>query len=156
MTINFKLVPEVGIGYYIARWFSISLRSTAKILSIPTRKQINLLALVRCPRWASNPHSLRNTILSRARIPIPPLGHLKNILHIFILQSKTNARMLAPSLCLDKNQRFWFLSTRAFSIFTPFSLTEKNLFFNLKFLRIMIILKGRSVFINNLQTNNKW
>ena len=24
-------------------------------------------------RWESNPHSLRNTILSRARLPIPPL-----------------------------------------------------------------------------------
>ncbi len=28
-----------------------------------------------CPRWGSNPHPLRDTILSRARIPIPPLGH---------------------------------------------------------------------------------
>ena len=28
-----------------------------------------------CPRWESNPHPLRDTILSRARIPVPPLGH---------------------------------------------------------------------------------
>lgn len=27
-----------------------------------------------CPRWESNPHPLRDTILSRARIPVPPLG----------------------------------------------------------------------------------
>src|SRR3989344_5403296 len=27
-----------------------------------------------CPGWASNPHLLRDTILSRARIPIPPPG----------------------------------------------------------------------------------
>jgi hypothetical protein len=32
-----------------------------------------------CPRWESNPHPLRDTILSRARIPVPPLGQLKYI-----------------------------------------------------------------------------
>ena len=40
--------------------------------------------LFRCPRWESNPHPLRDTILSRARIPIPPLGQMKNILRIFL------------------------------------------------------------------------
>src|SRR5262249_16822561 len=28
-----------------------------------------------CPWGESNPHSLRNTILSRARLPVPPHGH---------------------------------------------------------------------------------
>src|SRR3954464_16050006 len=28
-----------------------------------------------CPRPESNRHSLRNSILSRARLPIPPRGH---------------------------------------------------------------------------------
>ena len=28
------------------------------------------------PGWESNPHSLRNASLSRARLPIPPPGHL--------------------------------------------------------------------------------
>ena len=26
-----------------------------------------------CQRWESNPHSVRNTSLSRARLPVPPL-----------------------------------------------------------------------------------
>ena len=30
-----------------------------------------------CPRWDSNPQSRGNTILSRARIPIPPLGQAR-------------------------------------------------------------------------------
>jgi hypothetical protein len=33
---------------------------------------------VLCPRWESNPHPLRDTILSRARIPVPPLGQYPN------------------------------------------------------------------------------
>ena len=37
----------------------------------PHRGALSLL----CPEWASNPHLLRDTILSRARIPIPPPGH---------------------------------------------------------------------------------
>ncbi len=31
-----------------------------------------------CPEWGSNPHPLRDTILSRARIPIPPSGQFSN------------------------------------------------------------------------------
>ena len=37
-------------------------------------------------RWESNPHSRRNTILSRARLPIPPLWHYEIDLRI-VLQS---------------------------------------------------------------------
>jgi hypothetical protein len=28
------------------------------------------------PKWESNPHSLRNTSLSRARLPVPPFGQM--------------------------------------------------------------------------------
>lgn len=72
-TKNKNFVPGVGVGYYIARCFSIN-KLIRKSLSIPTRKQINLLASVLCPEWGSNPHPLRDTILSRTRIPIPPSG----------------------------------------------------------------------------------
>lgn len=40
-----------------------------------------------CRRWDSNPQSLRNTVLSRARIPIPPLRHDQAI--ACILSQKT-------------------------------------------------------------------
>src|SRR5580693_8720851 len=41
-----------------------------------TRKLLRILhKLFWCPWRESNPHSLRNTILSRARLPVPPHGH---------------------------------------------------------------------------------
>lgn len=33
-----------------------------------------------CPGWGSNPYPFRDTILSRARIPVPPPGQFLNIL----------------------------------------------------------------------------
>ncbi len=40
-----------------------------------------------CPEWESNPHPLRDTILSRARIPVPPSGHV-DIVYGFLLYFK--------------------------------------------------------------------
>ena len=42
-------------------------------------KKALLAGLFLYRRWESNPHSRRNTILSRARLPIPPLRHLSGI-----------------------------------------------------------------------------
>ena len=39
-----------------------------------TNSRNPILSYLWCPGWASNPHLLRDTILSRARIPIPPPG----------------------------------------------------------------------------------
>src|SRR5690606_4292762 len=36
----------------------------------------NLLIISQYQRWESNPHSRRNTILSRARLPVPPLWQI--------------------------------------------------------------------------------
>ena len=50
--------------------------------SIPTRpdthrdsRALKFALLILCPGWESNPHPFRDTILSRARIPVPPPGH---------------------------------------------------------------------------------
>jgi hypothetical protein len=51
-------------------------------------------------RWDSNPHSRRNTILSRARLPIPPLRH--NVLNdiatmvLMMLSSVDNEHYITP------------------------------------------------------------
>ena len=48
-----------------------------KWLSIFDFKGIKKAALrLLYPKWESNPHSLRNTSLSRARLPIPPFGQM--------------------------------------------------------------------------------
>ncbi len=40
------------------------------------------------PKWESNPHSLRNTSLSRARLPIPPFGQIGEAKVRYGLQSR--------------------------------------------------------------------
>jgi hypothetical protein len=77
-------VPEVGIepyrfstpiGYIFSQAQNIAqsgFDSHYQNKKLGTRPSF----LFRCPRWESNPHPLRDTILSRARIPVPPLGHL--------------------------------------------------------------------------------
>ena len=52
------------------------------------------LVLPLCPEWESNPHPLRDTILSGARIPIPPSG--QNAHKLESLQSKIS------NLCAQK------------------------------------------------------
>ena len=51
-------MPEVGVGYYIARYFLISLYSITKSLSTSTSKQSSLLALVLVPEVGVEPTSL--------------------------------------------------------------------------------------------------
>jgi hypothetical protein len=40
------------------------------------RETIFRRSLVLYPKWESNPHSFRNTSLSRARLPVPPFGQM--------------------------------------------------------------------------------
>ena len=50
-----------------------SFKSPYSILSkVPKNADFQTL----CPEWESNPHPFRDTILSRARIPVPPSGHI--------------------------------------------------------------------------------
>ena len=62
----------------------------------------------KCPRWESNPHPLRDTILSRARIPIPPLGQI--IIH-FIVFSNYNPSSERPGW--ESHPRIFLLQRNA-------------------------------------------
>ena len=104
-----NVVPEAGIFHYMNSmaflFFQIiifknigeALRSPHKNQEIdfllPPKKNFKFFLL--CPGRESNPHPLRDTILSRARIPIPPPGqglddfytNIFNPFLSFILQS---------------------------------------------------------------------
>ncbi len=68
-----------------------------------------------CPRWESNPHPLRDTILSRARIPVPPLGQTK---HINVLNNRLPSCRPPPSSWI-KYEAVHILSTRANKTYFP-------------------------------------
>src|SRR3989344_2423118 len=95
-----------------------------------------------CPRWASNPHPLRDTILSRARIPIPPLGHYIPKNFIFKLPGGLGGnRTHVYSFCRGMP---YYLATRPFIYPTCFA--EVRQFFGGFFLRGLFLFPGRGLF----------
>ncbi len=104
----FLLVPEAGILNLTDSVDLVGFEDeTSPRSSSPARKHagvsspaqtktdcVNSLVFVLCRRRDLNPHPLRDTILSRARIPIPPLRQYK-ILYVFHTKNSTIEKQAA-------------------------------------------------------------
>ena len=59
---------------------------------------VSLLSVRICSFWwarrESNPQSVRNTILSRARIPVPPLAHARFNVRLDSIRTSLNNRCI--------------------------------------------------------------
>ena len=95
-----------------------------------------------CPRQDLNLHSFRNTHLKRARLPIPPPGHLVEFLFswnfsvvFFRAQDKTwtctALRRLPPQSSVSTNSTTWayYLSKAGAKVLTFFDMDKKKQFF---------------------------
>lgn len=89
---------------------TLSKYSTVRVEKYPfglSKKDNEIDVLKWCPRWDSNPQSRGNAILSRARIPVPPLGQkLSHLEKIFNFSQIPVLRSASSFLCCSASKRF--------------------------------------------------